>query len=54
MSENIPKWKQESLAFRAAMKNARGATLSENEAHQFHNQPSQQLVPCKFCGKKFS
>lgn len=50
----IPKWKQESLAFQAAMKQARGQTLSANEAQQFHQQASSQLIPCKFCGKKFA
>lgn len=51
---NIPKWKQESLAFRAAMKNSRGEALSSNEAFQFNQQMNSNLVPCKFCNKKFA
>lgn len=51
---NIPKWKQESLAFRAAMKNSRGQGLSANEALQFKQQIGPKLVPCKFCSKKFA
>lgn len=53
-TSNIPKWKQESLAFQAAMKQARGQTLSTNEAQVFHQQSSCNLIPCKFCGKKFA
>lgn len=42
------------MAFRTAMKNARGQTLSVNEAQQFQQQASSQLIPCKFCGRKFA
>ena len=52
-SENsIPKWKLQSLQFRAAMKAAGGGELSAQDEHVM--QAANQLVPCPHCSRKFN
>ena len=50
--EEIPKWKLQSAAFRAGLKQGRGGTLTAEEK-QMTDQAS-NMVQCSFCGRKFN
>lgn len=51
--EKVPKWKAESLQFRAGIKQARGgAGLSKEEQKMLDMKPD--LIKCQFCGRSFN
>jgi len=47
------KWKQQSEAFRAGLRAARGEELTESESKALNKQDD-HLILCKFCGRKFN
>ena len=47
-------WKQQSEAFRASMKVARGVTLSKDEQVAITKNQQDGLVPCNHCGRRFN
>jgi len=49
-----PDWKQQSEAFRASMKVARGEKLSKDEQVAITKNQQDSLVPCDHCGRKFN
>jgi len=49
-----PDWKQQSEAFRASMKVARGETLSKDEQVAIVKNQQDSLVPCHHCGRRFN
>ena len=51
----MPKWKQQSLAFRASLKQAKGQQFSEEEKKvaQKIQESMDTRVKCNFCGRKF-
>ena len=51
----IPKWKQESLAFRSMLKQAKNEPLTQEEKTLTEKiiKETDNRVPCKFCGRKF-
>jgi len=49
-----PDWKQQSEAFRASMKVARGVTLSKDEQVAIAKNQQDGLVPCHHCGRRFN
>ena len=52
---NIPKWKQQSLAFRTSLKQAKNVPISEEEKKVAKEMEEQMdtRVKCNFCGRKF-
>lgn len=57
MKTNIPKWKQDSLAFRMAMKQVKGTKLTEEEVQlskAVKEVAKSDLTKCKFCGRSFN
>ena len=51
----IPKWKQQSLAFRASMKSAKNVPVTEEQklVAKKLQQEMDTRVKCDFCGRKF-
>lgn len=49
----IPKWKQQSLAFRAGLKQGKGTELTQEEKQATEN-ANGDMIQCKFCGRKFN
>lgn len=51
----MPKWKQESLAFRASLKQAKGQQFTEEEKKivQKVQESMDTRIKCNFCGRKF-
>ena len=54
--EKIPKWKADSLAFRAGLKAAQGgnATLSKEEQRMLDQSKKDGTIQCQFCGRTFN
>ena len=50
--EKIPKWKQQSAAFRAGLKEGRGQQLSAEEKAMAEE--ASGMVQCPTCGRKFN
>jgi hypothetical protein len=48
------KWKQQSEAFRAVIKGARGGEISKEDQNAIDEARDSGLVLCNFCGRKFS
>jgi hypothetical protein len=48
------KWKNQSEAFRAGMRAARGETLTKSEQAAINIASQQGLVPCDYCGRSFN
>ena len=48
------KWKQQSEAFRAIIKGARGGEISKEDQNAIDEARDSGLVLCNFCGRKFS
>lgn len=53
-TEKLPKWKADSLAFRAQMKQNRGAKVSASDQAMLNKAEEFDRVQCKFCGRKFN
>lgn len=49
-AEKIPKWKQQSAAFRAGLKAGRGEQLTAEEK----NMGQDDMIQCSYCGRKFN
>lgn len=53
-NEKVPKWKAESMAFRAVMKQNRGGQVSGNDLAIIEQAENDARIQCKFCGRKFN
>jgi len=53
-AEVIPKWKADSLAFRAQMKQNRGGEVSASDQAALNQAQNNDRVQCKYCGRKFN
>lgn len=54
MAEKVPKWKAESLAFRAQLKQNRGDKVSGEDMKMIQQAEDTSRIQCKFCGRKFN
>ena len=53
-AEKMPKWKADSLKFRAQMKQIRGSQVSATDQAMLNQAEEHDRVQCKFCGRKFN
>ena len=52
--EKIPKWKADSLKFRAVLKENRKEDLDPQEKAMVQQANNQSTVKCHICGRKFN
>ncbi len=52
--KKIPKWKQDSMAFQAIMKQNKGAKLSQEEQLAIDSGHKDSLIKCQYCGRSFN
>ncbi len=50
----MPKWKAQSLAFRAVLKENRGGAIDPKEAAIIQQAQNDEGVKCHICGRKFN
>lgn len=53
-NQKIPKWKAQSLAFRAILKQNRNVQINPKEAAMIQQIQNQAGVKCPYCGRKFN
>ena len=53
-NEKIPKWKADSLKFRAVLQQNRGKEMSKQEKVMMEKANEQSTVKCHICGRKFN
>lgn len=53
-NQKIPKWKAQSLAFRAGLKQTRNEPLDPREAAMMQQAQNEMGVKCPHCGRKFN
>lgn len=53
-NQKLPKWKAESLAFRAVLKQGKNQQMDSKEAAMLKQVEDQSGVKCPHCGRKFN
>ena len=53
-TEKIPKWKADSMKFRAGLKENRKEGLDPHEKAMIEQANNQSMVQCHICGRKFN